>query len=175
MPAGEWGPDEIVRHLIAVEAEVWTLRFGQLAAGEHPALGVDRARPGGRASTASRWTGSWPRSLRPGRPRSRPSTGFDDAEWARIGTHATYGDLDVAGLLRLATDHDADHLAGLARQRGALTGSGPTRTLVLVLAVPRCTTSRDSPSRFGGIQWAAGRSGAVEEQSIGTSPGPYPP
>ena len=38
---------------------------------------------------------------------------FDDAAWARTGVHATYGRLDVAGLLRLAIDHDEEHVAGL--------------------------------------------------------------
>ena len=38
--------------------------------------------------------------------------GFTDADWARSGTHATYGVLDVAGLLRLAIDHDEEHLEG---------------------------------------------------------------
>ncbi len=32
---------------------------------------------------------------------------------SRTGVHATYGRLDVAGLLRLAIDHDEEHLAGL--------------------------------------------------------------
>ncbi len=40
---------------------------------------------------------------------------LDEAGWARFGTHATYGRLDVAGLLRLAIDHDEEHLAGIAR------------------------------------------------------------
>ena len=39
---------------------------------------------------------------------------LDEAGWARTGTHATYGRLDVAGLLRIAIDHDAEHLASLA-------------------------------------------------------------
>jgi hypothetical protein len=38
---------------------------------------------------------------------------FDDAGWARTGVHATYGRLDVAALLRLAADHDDEHLAAL--------------------------------------------------------------
>ena len=39
---------------------------------------------------------------------------FDEATWARTGVHATYGRLDVAALLRIAVDHDAEHLRGLA-------------------------------------------------------------
>ena len=41
---------------------------------------------------------------------------FDDYDgWDRTGVHETYGRLDVAGLLRVAIDHDEEHLAGLAR------------------------------------------------------------
>ena len=40
---------------------------------------------------------------------------LDDAGWARSGTHATYGMLDVAGLMRIAVDHDREHLEGIAR------------------------------------------------------------
>ncbi len=39
---------------------------------------------------------------------------LDDAGWARHGTHATYGTLDIEGLLRIAVDHDESHLEGLA-------------------------------------------------------------
>ena len=47
-------------------------------------------------------------------PRRRAKTvatvrALDDAGWARFGTHETYGRLDVAGLLRLAIDHDEEH------------------------------------------------------------------
>ena len=38
---------------------------------------------------------------------------LDEAGWARFRTHATYGRLDVAGLLRLASNHDEEHLASL--------------------------------------------------------------
>jgi hypothetical protein len=34
MPAGEWGPTEVVRHLIAVEESVWLARLTTLAAGQ---------------------------------------------------------------------------------------------------------------------------------------------
>jgi hypothetical protein len=45
----------------------------------------------------------------------RGLTALDEAGWARSGTHATYGALDVAGLLRVAADHDDDHIAVLER------------------------------------------------------------
>ena len=112
VPAGEWGPFEVARHLVAVEDEVWQSRLAQLAAEDRPhwpwtepglAPGFDGALldhvlaafAGARASTAA--------TVR----------ALDDAGWARTGTHDTYGILDVEGLLRLATEHDADHLEGL--------------------------------------------------------------
>ena len=113
VPAGEWTPNLVVRHLIAVEGEVLRARLASLAAGGEP-----------------QW--SW---VEPG-----PIEGFDDASlgdvlaaftdlragtvalvrmlddpgWARAGIHATYGRLDVAGLLRLVVDHDEEHLQGLS-------------------------------------------------------------
>lgn len=112
VPAGEWTPAEVVRHLMAVEGEVWLARLATLAAGGEP-----------------RWSWTEPGPL-PGFDdaslvdvlglfgRLRASTVdflgmFDDAAWARTGVHATYGRLDVAGLLRLAIDHDEEHLQGL--------------------------------------------------------------
>ena len=119
-----------VRHLIAVEA---------------------------RGLAAAPGAGSRPRTTRTGRGRSRASRpGFDDASlarrilaafaggarrdlatvraldeagWARFGTHATYGRLDVAGLLRLAIDHDEEHLAGIGAELGRRP-SGIVRTVV---------------------------------------------
>ena len=112
-PVGEWSAADVVRHLAAVEVEVWHARLDQLA---DPA-----ARP------------EWRHTEPPARPLPDPSLaaalaafvtrragtvarlrGLDDAGWARAGNHATYGRLDVAGLVRLAIDHDEEHLTGLA-------------------------------------------------------------
>ena len=107
------GPREVVRHLIAVEAEVWTVRFGQLAAGDQPvwawtepglAAGFDGAPLDGILAAFGAARAATVATVR----------ALDDAGWARSGTHATFGVLDVAGLLRVAVDHDAEHLAGLA-------------------------------------------------------------
>ena len=109
---GEWGPAEVVRHLIAVEDEVWQTRLAHLAAEDRP-----------------HWTWTEP-GLAPGFDGApldavlavfadaRAETAaeirlLDDPGWARTGTHDTYGVLDVAALLRLAIDHDAEHLASL--------------------------------------------------------------
>jgi hypothetical protein len=113
VPAGEWTPSLVVRHLMAVEGEVWLARLVTLVAGGEP-----------------RWSRMEPGPL-PGFDdssledvlglfgRLRASTVdflgmFDDAGWARTGFHETYGRLDVAGLLRIAIDHDEEHLKGLA-------------------------------------------------------------
>ena len=111
-PEGQWGPIETVRHLIAVEQEVHRARLTQLAKQEDP-----------------HWTWTEP-GLAPGFDdasllevltvfaRRRAKTvaivrTLDEAGWERYGTHETYGRLDVASLLRLATDHDSEHLASL--------------------------------------------------------------
>jgi hypothetical protein len=113
---GEWGPAEIIRHLIAVEDEVWQSRLARVANEDDPhwpwtepglAPGLDDASldavlalfAAARAATAA--------TVR----------ALDDAGWARTGTHRTYGVLDVEGLLHLAIDHDAEHLASLTRDR----------------------------------------------------------
>ena len=112
VPAGEWTPAEVVRHLMAVEGEVWLARLASLAAGGEP-----------------RWSWTEPGPL-PGFEdvslddvlglfgRLRASTldflrMFDGHGWSRTGIHDTFGRLDLAGLLRLAIDHDEEHLAGL--------------------------------------------------------------
>ena len=114
VPDGEWTPSLVVRHLMAVEGEVWLSRLAELVAGGEP-----------------RWSRMEPGPL-PGFDhasldevlglfgRLRASTVdflrmFDNYDgWARAGVHETYGRLDVAGLLRIAIDHDEEHLAGLA-------------------------------------------------------------
>jgi hypothetical protein len=114
IPDGEWGPNEAVRHLLAVENDVWRVRLARLATEDDP-----------------HWTWTEP-GLAPGlddaslleiltafaRRRARSVAyvrALDEAGWTRSGTHETYGRLDVAGLLRLAIDHDEDHLAGIKR------------------------------------------------------------
>ncbi len=121
---GEWSAREVVRHLIAVEEEVWQRRLGQLAGAPGPAwswtepgLGQEPdARPledllvafaAERAATLER------------------VRGLDEEGWARTGTHETFGVLDVAGLLHEALAHDEEHLAQLAT--GSLPPSGEPR------------------------------------------------
>jgi hypothetical protein len=110
---GEWTPAEVVRHLIAVEREVWHPRLAALAAEHHPTWAWVEP---------DRWTGEPGASLDrliDVHDADRGSTvailaALDDAGWARTGTHATFGVLDVAGLMTRALDHDEEHLASFA-------------------------------------------------------------
>jgi hypothetical protein len=110
----EWAPAEVVRHLIAVEEEVWQHRLRQLETEEHPHW---------------RWVepGQWLGAAGAGldellaeHARVRASTlamlgALGPEAWARTGTHDTYGVLDVAGLMTVAANHDDEHLASLER------------------------------------------------------------
>jgi hypothetical protein len=113
VPAGEWSPSDIVRHLIAVEAEVWQPRLRQVAAEDDPHW--PWVEP-------DRWTGELGASLDDLLARfaaGRAETvahldALDDVGWNRSGTHATFGVLDVAGLLVESLKHEEEHLASLA-------------------------------------------------------------
>ncbi len=110
--AWEWGLAEVVRHLIEVERVVWQTRFAAVVAEDEPmwswtepglAPGLERASVDevlGIFAAARATTVTTVRSL-------------SDTDWRRSGVHSTYGRLDVAGLLRIALDHDAEHLRGL--------------------------------------------------------------
>jgi hypothetical protein len=113
-PAGEWSAGDVVRHLIAVEEEVWHVRVRQLTDEEHPQW---------RWAEPDRWLDEPDASLdrlvdvyREARTTTvEQLTRLDDAGWARTGTHDTFGVLDVTGLLTKAVDHDEEHLASLVR------------------------------------------------------------
>jgi hypothetical protein len=111
---GEWTPSDIVRHLIAVEQLVWHARLADLAADDR--LTWPWTEP-------DRWLGSPGASLDEllaTYASVRATTvatlvALDEAGWSRTGTHATYGVLDVAGLMDRAVDHDEEHLRTFAR------------------------------------------------------------
>lgn len=112
LPPGEWTSTDIVRHLIAVEKEVWHVRLDQLA--RDPDARWPWTEPG-------RWQGAPEASLDQLlaiHAGDRAATvarldALDDAGWARAGIHETYGRLDVAGLMAKAIDHDREHMTGL--------------------------------------------------------------
>lgn len=111
----EWSVREVVLHLVAVEKLVWQARLETLAGpgtGELPrwawtepspsdAPGIATAAGAVAAFTACR-TQTVARL-----------DALDEEGWSRRGVHATYGELDVAGLMRIALDHDQEHLRPL--------------------------------------------------------------
>jgi len=116
-PPGEWTAREAVAHLAAVEAAVFQARLDQLAAGEAPMWAWTEPGPLDTQETATLdgALGTFA-ALRSG--TLARVTGLDEAGWARAGTHATYGRLDVAGLLGVVVDHDDEHLAALEARVG---------------------------------------------------------
>lgn len=124
---GNWTAQQVVLHLVAVETEVVQERLRQLSELDSPEWVWVEPGPAAplddesladsllRFAAARLATLDWVAAL-------------DDAGWSRSGQHATLGRLDVAGLLAVAADHDAEHLAGLAKlARSAAQGERPTR------------------------------------------------
>lgn len=113
-PPGEWTARDVVAHLAAVETVVFHARLDQLAAGGGPEPEWAWTEPGPldapEAATLEGALGLF--AARRSATVTRV-TGLDEAGWARAGIHATYGRLDVAGLLGVVVDHDDDHLGGL--------------------------------------------------------------
>jgi DinB superfamily len=111
---GEWPPTDVVRHLIAVEEEVWHPRLRQLAAEDEPVWAWVEP---------DRWHGSPVATLDEllavhRALRTMTTAMLDDlgeAGWAKTGVHATFGRLDAAGLMARALDHDDEHIASFAR------------------------------------------------------------
>jgi DinB superfamily len=109
---GEWTPEHVVRHLIAVETGVHQARLRDLATINEPRWSWTEPGP---------WSGEPDLDLDGVLRRFADLRGetmavvgaLEDAGWARSGHHATFGALDVAGVLRNAVDHDEEHLRGL--------------------------------------------------------------
>ena len=117
-PKGEWTPLQVVRHLVAVETDVHQARLLDVAINDGPHWSWTEPGP---------WPGEPDLDLEGVLERfaaMRAVTvatvaALDADGWARSGIHATYGRLDVAGLLRLAIDHDEEHLRGLTQGAGS--------------------------------------------------------
>jgi hypothetical protein len=111
--AGEWGPPEVVRHLIAVEEVVWHSRLRQLAAADRPTWPWVEPEPwrGDPGATLDELLATY--------EARRSETvaileGFGAETWGRTGIHATWGEINVADLMVRALDHDDEHIASLA-------------------------------------------------------------
>ncbi len=107
---GEWSAREVTLHLAAVDEIVWQPRLDALVAEAFPHW--PWVEPG-------LWSGPGDATFEGALAafsRLRAATiarvdALDDAGWARRGIHATFGELDVAALLRIELDHDEEHLA----------------------------------------------------------------
>lgn len=111
-PAG-WSERQIVDHLCRVEREVFHARLRQIGREDEPHWQwVEPGAEPGHASLATLLD----RFAAERRATVDHLSTLDDAGWIRWGVHATYGRLDVAALLGIALDHDADHLAELERR-----------------------------------------------------------
>jgi hypothetical protein len=112
-PAGEWGPNEVVRHLIACEIDVHQARLADLVRDVAPVW--DWAEPGPWASEPDLPLAALLQRFAELRTTTLATVAaLDEAGWARSGTHTTLGVFDVRALLANAVDHDEQHLAGLA-------------------------------------------------------------
>lgn len=115
VPAGEWGPPEVVRHLIAVEDVVWHTRLRQLAAADRPTWPWVEPEPwqGNPGATLDELLATY--AARRGETVEILDD-FDEATWGRTGVHATWGEIDVPALMVRAVDHDDEHIASFAEQ-----------------------------------------------------------
>ena len=101
------------RTAIAVEGEVWQARLARVAVEDDPQWAWTE--PGLAPDFDDATLDGILSAFAAARSQTTATVqALDETGWARCGTHATYGGLDVEGLLRLAIDHDDGHLAGLA-------------------------------------------------------------
>lgn len=116
--SGEWSPRTILIHMLAGDVQIWQARLKMMAEQDNPHW---------------LWTepdlAEWERQFESrslddlaaefARTRGEIVShlkALDDAGWARVGTHATFGQLDVAGLCTRLLEHDYEHLTELQKR-----------------------------------------------------------
>ena len=110
---GAWTLRDIAAHLATTERECFEPRIRAMAAGERPEFEYysndERDFDGISLSTAlAEWTDTRTRLIDFVRALS-------EEERARVGVHKKFGELTVDGYLRIALEHDQDHLLSLER------------------------------------------------------------
>lgn len=109
---GRWSVREEILHQLVVECVVWWRRLDDLTALDDPRW--DRTEPELGDDPDPRDTATLLSAFASARAATVARVAaLDDAGWARAGTHAKYGKLDVEGLIRLALSHDEEHLAAI--------------------------------------------------------------
>ena len=116
---GAWNVRDIAAHLAATERECYEPRIHAMADGQRPIFdwysNEDRDFDGITLDAAlDDWLESRARLLDYVR-------GLTSPERDGVGVHNTFGELNVEGYLRVALDHDRDHLRALERLAGELT------------------------------------------------------
>ena len=109
---------EVVLHELVTEEGVWRPRLRMVAEHDHPAW--PWVEPGLGETPDPRPLEALVEAFAAARQETvEHLDALDDAGWARTGTHATYGVLDVAGLMQRAIDHDGEHAADIERRAAA--------------------------------------------------------
>ena len=107
-----WTTIEVVGHLHAVEVDVWQVRLRSLEVESDPWW--DWTEPGtGLAEDAVSLDELCIRFSEARTQTVATLRHLDPTGWQRTGRHATFGALDVAGLMERALEHDLEHLRGL--------------------------------------------------------------
>lgn len=113
-----WTARQNVAHMVLVERLVFHARLDQLMAGDAPRWGWTEPPTSDEPDVATLELALATFAVARSDTLARVAA-LDQGGWARFGHHATYGRLDVAGLLGVILDHDAHHLADIAALAGA--------------------------------------------------------
>lgn len=110
---GAWNLRDIAAHLAATEKECFEPRIRAMAAGQRPEFewysNDERDFDGTTLQNAlTEWTDTRSRLIDFVR-------GLSDDERSRVGVHTKFGEVTVDAYLRIALDHDQDHLRSLER------------------------------------------------------------
>ena len=110
---GAWTLRDVAAHLAATETECFEPRIRAMAAGERPQFEYysndERDFDGVSLQAAlTEWSNTRNRLIDFVR-------GLSEEERGRVGVHTKFGELTVNGYLRVALDHDQDHLKSLER------------------------------------------------------------
>ncbi len=119
-PEGEWPLRTILVHLVAVERDIWQFRLQAVIAEDNPQWQYTEPDLAELEKFYARYSLY---QLQYAFVRIRQETTahlrqLTDAGWKRIGTHARYGQMDVAGLCARILEHDEEHLAELVKRSG---------------------------------------------------------